>query len=266
MPFSIVVWLAGTASAIQCSDPITPIELEETVHAAEEAWIDIDDQAFRDHLHAIAGVLLPCVAHTVDPAVAARIHLLMALQLQAAGDAENAMASARAARAVAPDWVPPADVLSADDPLRTAWTEPLPDAGTRRVPEPKVGSVAFDGTNTRSRAVERPTIVQLFDPTGLAATTSYLGVGEPMPAYAAIPRKRNTLIACAAGAGGAGALTYGLAWGARSSMYGLAASSTASEDQLDGKRATTNLLSVFSTTLIAGAAGCGVGAAVIGQR
>lgn len=256
---------AGGA-AVECRAPVSRTELDAAVDEAERAWAALDDAAFREDVDHLAALLLPCLADPLPPASAARVHLLLALQLFNAGDTGNAALSAAAARAADPALVPGPDLLPAAHPLRAVWAEDLPPTDTHRVPTPRVGSVAFDGVSTRQRA-ERPTIVQLFDETGVARQTAYLGVREPLPAYAAIPRNRNRWLGCAGGlaAGGAGAAVA--AAGLRASLFAAADAVPALDaDALDARRAAVNALSAGSWTLFAGATGCGVGALAAGPR
>jgi hypothetical protein len=245
---------------------VSRAELDTAVDETEAAWKNVDDTAFRDGLNTVAGVLLPCMGDAVTPDTAARVHLLMALHLFGNGDQDNALASARAARAAAPSFVPGPDLVPAEHPLHVVWDEAPPDQKAHQVPEPKAGSVAFDGVQTRQRVADRASIVQLFDDTGFAKATTYLGVGESMPLYPAVPRRRNTLVGCTIGAGAIGGVAYVGAWSARSNVYAGAVDTGAAPGAIEQQRATTNVLSVLSTTLLATAVGCGTGAALVGQR
>jgi hypothetical protein len=263
----VAVWLVGMAAhAFDCADPVSRPELDAAVDEVQTAWTNVDDTAFRDGLNTLAGVLLPCMGDAVTPETAARVHLLMGLHLFANGDEENAFASARAARASDPDFVPGPELVPAEHPLHAVWDAAPEPPRPRKVPEPKAGAVAFDGVQSRLRDPERASIVQVFDDTGFARTTTYLGVGEVMPIYPAVPRRRNTLLGCAIGAGTLGGAAYVGAWSARGDVYGLAASPDPQRSALESSRTTTNVLSVLSTTLIGTAAGCGTGAALVGQR
>lgn len=269
-----MLWLSvgwTVARAVECADPVSRGELDVAIEDAETAWKNVDDAAFRDGLNNVAGVLLPCMGDAVTPESSARVHLLMALHLFGNGDEDNAVASAKASHAAAPDFVPGPDLVPPEHPLAVYWAAAAPDTRAeepkaRKVPEPKAGSVAFDGVQTRARVTDRASIVQIFDDTGFAKQTTYLGVGEAMPTYAAVPRRRNTLLGCAIGATALGGGAYVGAWSAHGNAYSAAARADSAPDAIEGPRSTANLLSVFSTTLLATAAGCGTGAALVGQR
>lgn len=255
-----------TAGAAECGDPVSRPELDAAIEEAEIAWKNVDDTAFRDGLNNLAGVLLPCMGDAVTPEASARVHLLMALHLFGNGDEDNAVASARAAHAADPAYLPPPELVAQEHPLYVWLAGEAPQPRAHKVPEPKAGSVAFDGVQTRERAADRAAIVQVFDDTGFAKSTTYLGVGEAMPLYPAVPRRRNALLGCAIGAGAVGGGVYAGAWAAHGAAYGAAAVPTSDPADIERHRGTTNVLSVFSTTLFATAVGCGTGAALVGPR
>ncbi len=264
----MLVWTFATAwgAEVQCFEPVREAELADAIAAAEQAWIDIEDALFRDRVAEIAGVLLPCVADAVTAELAARTHVVMALHLSSIGDDANAALSMIAARAAWPELVVSEELIAPAHPLRAVLDAPLDPSATRRVPEPREGSIAFDGTHARERPREHPTIAQLFDETGLARTTTYLAPREPLPPYRALPRQRTRLVACAAGATALAGGAYAWSWAQRGALLSRAADPTTSADALDATRASMNTLALLSTAILGGAATCGVGAAVVGER
>jgi hypothetical protein len=264
------MWLlgifAGTALAVDCAAPLDQTSLVGAMDKTEAAYADLDEAGFRDGVNEIAGLMLPCMGEALDPAVTARYHRLMALRLHEIGDTVNAELSVIAARTVAPDSEFDVAMVPDDHPLRGFWSGNQPDDETRKVPEPRYGSLAFDGVIGRDRPKSRPTVAQVFDDTGVAQSTNYLGPREPLPIYSAVPRQRNILIGCTAGAAVGSGITYGMAWGARGSVFEQAADPQALSGDLDSARASTNLLSLVSGGLLGVAMGCGTGALVIGER
>ena len=262
----MIVWLASLALALECSKPVAPSELDAAFDRTEKAWIDLDDTAFRDTMNEVGGLLLPCAAQVVTADEAARWHRLVALQLFSIGDPEGAAAAIEAAHAAKPDLAWDDALLPANHELRAHWASLTEAPRTHNVPEPRGGSIAFDGKVGRARPSDVPSIVQLVDAVGAPHTTVYLGPGEALPVYPAIPRQRNILLGCATGAGVTGALTYGMAWGAHGKLYSEAANPDTSADDLDALQTRTNRLSALSTTLLGVGIGCGIGAVVIGPR
>lgn len=262
----VVGLLAVGAMGAECADPVKPAELEASMQLAEDALRDLDEAGFRDRVNEVAGILLPCVGQALSPESAARYHRLMALHLHGIGDDEGARLGLSSAYALQPDVTYADDLLAADHPLRAQWDALEPDLSVRRVPEPRYGRLGFDGTIGRERPRNRPTLAQVFDESGLTVSTQYLGPREPLPLYPAIPRQRNLLIGCAGGAAATAGALYGGSWAARSSVYRLAADPKTPAADLDRARATDNALSVLSGTFFGIGLGCGVGAAVIGQR
>lgn len=261
----ILAWLAA-AFAAECKDPIPLDELERSLTAAEDAFVDFDDTGFRDKVNVISGVLLPCVGDPVPPELARRTHTVIGLHFMAMADEENAALSIQAAHAVDPTAEIDRRLFPAGHPAEAWWIDQSLAEKSRKVPEPKFGSVAFDGTHTRTRMSELPQVFQLFDESGRARATQYLAPRQPLPSYSAVPRQRNVLIGCSAGsAAGALAMLAG-SWATRSSLIRSAQDTTTTADTLDGKRSTMNGLAVGSAALFGVGAGCGASAVVIGER
>ena len=260
------VFAMATAYAVDCSEPVGHAEFVTALDAAESAYRDMDDDGFRDGVNEIAGLLLPCVGEALPPDLAARYHRLMGLHLLAIGDESGALSAAAAAQAIDPEPPYGTDLLPDSHPLREAWDGGVVDDSMRKVPEPRFGSLSFDGQIGRTRPKNSPTVAQIFDESGLAVSTHYLGPREPLPTYTAVPRQRNSLLACAGAGAALTGLTYGLAWNARSSVFAGASDPSTPPADLDAGRATTNLMSMASGATFAVTLGCGAGALAIGQR
>lgn len=262
-----VVWLAASWTwAVECAAPVAPAEIEAAMTTVEAAFRDLDEAGFRDGVNELAALRLPCVDQALTPDQAARYHRLMALHLHGLGDEVGALAALTAAHALAPTQPIPEDLAPPVHPLQQAWPGLPTDTPAARVPEPKYGKLAFDGSFTRDRPRDRPALVQLFDASGVPSATRYLDPREPLPAYAAIPRRRNALIGCSGGAVAASVGAWAAAWATRGGVYGGAEDMTTAGSRLDGGRAATNALTVSSAALLGVSAGCGVAAAAIGPR
>jgi hypothetical protein len=251
---------------VECAEPITLEELHGGLAIAESAYMDLDDAKFRDSVNELAGIMLPCLGEAVPTELAARYHRVMAIHLFTIGDEENADLSLLAAKGAEPEFAFDDEFLPPNHFLRKSWAELEVSEASRMVPEPRGGSVSFDGRNGRKRPTEHPTIAQIFDESGLAQSTHYLAPRESLPPYAAIPRQRNMLISCAGGALALSGTTYGLAWSANGRVFSQASNPNTKAADLDASRASANALSFLSGALFGVAAGCGTVAGVIGQR
>ena len=262
----VMLWLIANAQAVECGEPVREEELAGAISMAESAFKELDDLGFRDGVNEAAGILLPCMSDAMSGELVGRYHRLMALHLFTIGDLENANRSLQAGFTSYPEYDWSDGLLPPSHDLRVAWDAMAPDTSTRTVPEPRSGSLAFDGEHSRKRPKNQPTIAQLFDESGMSVSTSYLGPREPLPHYVAIPRQRNMLLACAGGAAALSGTTYALGWRARGNMFSSASNPNLQADTLDSSRATANLMSFASGALFSVAAGCGVGAGWIGSR
>ncbi len=274
LPLMLGLLAAPSAWAFECAEPVQPATLEQALADAEQAFADLDDVGFRDKVNEIAGLLLPCVSRALPAPLVARYHRVMALHLFAIGDEAGAFAALDAAKLADPEFAFDGTLLPENHALREHYAASTPDDSTRKVPEPRAGSIAFDGVVERRRPKSLPTLVQLFDEQGLAQSTSYLAPREPLPPYRAIPRQRTTLILSSAGSFVVASTLYGLAWAQRSNLFATAqkipppppAVDPVTADLLDAKRNRTNALTIGSTAFLGISIGTAIGAAVIGER
>ncbi|MEZ4319649.1 MAG: hypothetical protein R3F61_19190 [Myxococcota bacterium] len=258
--------LTSGAHAIECAKPVTLAELDAALESAEAEYRDLNEVGFRDRVNEEAGLMLPCLADPLPRELVGRHHRVMALHLLMIGDEPGSLLAAEAAKIADPTYTFPDDLLPPGHPVREHYQAYEPEALVRTVPEPRTGSIAFDGTNARKRPKLHPTVAQLFDEQGLAQSTTYLGPREPLPPYRAIPRKRNTLILSSASALVVSTTMYGLAWAQRGNLFNTANDPTVSAETLDAKRARTNGLTLASGAFFGIAVGTGVSAALIGER
>ncbi len=261
----MLAWLS-IALGVECKAPIPIEELSRSLDVAEQAYIDFDDTAFRDQVNILTGVQLPCVGDAVPAAIVRRTHTVIGLHFMAIGDEPNAELSLKAAHAAEPDARIDRRLIPEGHPADAWWADEEAADKTHKVPEPRVGSVAFDGEHTRSRRAELPQVFQLFDETGRARSTQYLAPRQALPSYAAIPRQRNLLIGCSAGSVAASGALFAGSWATRGALIRGAQDPTTPADTLDGKRSTMNGLAVTSAALFGVGTGCGIGAFLIGER
>ena len=254
----------ATAGAQECMATSTAEQVESRLQAAEEAFSGADADAFVMALEEVA-LLVPCLGEPLPPSEAARMHRLEGIRTFIQGESEASQAALRAARVLEPSYRFPETLLAADHDLRLQYSAMDPtDARTRRVPEPRVGNIAFDGAPTRARPSDRSTVVQLLDAQQRVFSTSYLGPDDPLPDYRAIPRIRNRLLITSATSLAGAGVFYGLAWSNRSGFWEDDPDYVLSD--LEAMQSRSRLLVAVSGTFGAIAIGGGIGAAVVGER
>lgn len=262
-PLAVAFW-AAQLHAEECANRPLAAALEAHLAVAEGALRAADAANFELAMEEIA-LVLPCLADTPTPAVAARLHRIIGIQAFVRGDAERARQAFSAARVLEPDYTFPSQLYAPENDIRQMYDSMDATAtASTRVPEPRDGSLVFDGTATRSRPRDRATVVQLVSENAQVASTTYVLPTQPLPPYRAIPRTRNTLFVTA-GVSLLGAVaTYAGAWVSRGEFERDDPSYTL--DDLERLQAQTSAFLVVSGVLGATAAGTGLGALAVGER
>lgn len=260
-----LVAFLSTAAALECPERLTREDLSTELGKAETAYANLDTVAFRDRMNGLAGLLLPCMGDLVPPDLAARTHRVMALQQLELGNPAAAHAAVGAVKHVDATLALPAEWLPPEHPLRSAMaTAEPPTFG--KAPEPRVGALAFDGTNGRLRPRDLPTIAQVFDASGVAQSTIYLGPDDPLPTYVAIPRRRTTLAISGGASGAAGLALIAASYLQYQSMIASAQDPLFPADDLVAMRGTTNVLYLGGASLVGVGFGFGAAALATGPR
>lgn len=256
----LVLLAAALARAADgCPLPRRAEELDAALAVVEGAWGE-DEAAFLDAVGRARGVLA-CVAEPVPPAVAARMHRAEGLAAFLGRDAEASARAFAAARALDPEYRFPETMVPPNNPLETTFGLLPAGAATARVPAPAGGrTLWFDGTATRARPEDRPTVFQVQDADGAVRTSAWLPTDAPLPYRARGEGLRlPLLIGAGVAAAGAGAL-YALAADAHGDYEG-----SASPDDADANRARVNVLVGASAGAGAVAVGVGAGAFLFGR-
>lgn len=256
-----MLWMT-LALAAPCEHAAKLTELTEGLDRAEQAVRDLDPPAMQRELVLLSTDVVPCMIEPIPSSVASRFHRMMAIQLHSREQTDAANASVQAAHNLAPETSFPDDVLPADHPLRVSWSSSQAEK-LRKVPEPRVGLVAFDGRSGRRRPIGVPTLVQLVDESGLATQTQYLSPREPLPTYPVVPRRRNALIGCgiAGGAVGIGGTVAAVAL--RDGLKGAAKDPATSGEQLRSRQRLVNGAQAVGLLGFGLGIGCGLGAVIV---
>lgn len=261
--------LAAAASAADCPVPVAANALLARLDAAEDAYADLDVDAFTTAADAVA-LELPCLEEPVTIELAARVHRIRAL-LQW-GDANEAAArrSLAALKRITPAETLPVDLVPSGHALHQALAQA--DATTWDVvPEPVEGdTLSFDGT-PGARPAHQPTIAQHLrgeevDWTVLLAPDAALPEYDARRAAADRRSPTTALLLTSAGSAVAAGAAFGGAILAKSAFNGYdPAVSVTGADAYDGARSRRNLangLTVGAGSLGAVAVGAAVAALV----
>ena len=180
----MIALLAVAASAGSFSEScpeLLPLQrLVEEIDGAERHYMALEASAFSDAVDIVI-LALPCVGEPVPSTVAARYHVLMGLSWYVRGESAQARASLAAARAADPALSVSTSLIPEGHEL-SEWVRTAPPGDSTPVPEALDATLLFDGQQATERPTERPTIVQLVEPSGRTATL-YLPPEEPMPPY-----------------------------------------------------------------------------------
>jgi len=252
----LLTWLLPIAAAADCGFAATETELHATMEAAEQAYAELDVDAFRranDELR----LAFPCVDTPVEPSTAARLARVRALALSTSGDDDAALLALTAAKELDPSYTFPTELLPDGHAIRIRYDgiQPSSQLGAK-LPKPKGVTVLIDGTPQVTRPTHRPVVFQV-EREGSVQDTRLLWPGDPAPDYPKVPVTRNRLLLTAAGLAAGSAALYGGAWASRGAL-----DSAEGEEALQGVQRRTNLLTGLSLGLAVGA-GASTTAAVL---
>lgn len=251
----VVVLGASAWGGEDCAASVPSVDA--ALDAAEGRVLDADALGFEREVVRVRAEVA-CLAEPATVDVSARVHRVLGLWSWAHREDERALASLRAARLLAPDHALSDALFPAGDPLRSAHEEADPSlAPVVQARLPRGRLVWFDGTLTRDRPADRPTLVQVAGRDGRPDVAAVVGPDErlPVPRWVA-PARRALGISAGVLAAVAGGL-YGGAWAARASFDGRRADEIAA---LRSDQSAANGLAVGAAVALAGALGTGAGA------
>lgn len=186
LAFVATLLLAPARGAEPCAVSRSMVDLDLSLYAAENAFErrqrDALVTAERDVL-----AVLPCLRDAVTVPYAARVHRVEGFTAFVLRDESGARASFSAARAAEPGYLLPTSVVPAAHPMRAIYDSASMLPGAVEALPPVEGSLRIDGRITTVRPLDRPAIVQYFDPSGAVTLSLLLAPADALPALPAPP-------------------------------------------------------------------------------
>ncbi len=252
------------AAGWACESPITTVELDQRLQAAETAFGDLDLEGFFDATVGLEADVR-CLRDSVPRAMTAELHRVLGLREFAQQDEERAKLAFAAARHIQPAYVLPMTLVPDGNPLRYAFEAiPLTVLETARVEKPdRGGDLRFDGSSSDQRPLVWPTLTQSFDADGAISGSAYLWPEDPFPwSPEQVDHGGRRLLWAGVGAG----LVSGVLYGASRATYGrYVDSATTDPDELDALRSRTNGFTVGAGVTAVGAVALSTTAVLTGS-
>ena len=255
--------------AAHAACPATGAGIAVELDAAETAWRAMDTTAFRTVTDEVVAAAA-CLADSVPPATAARLHRTVGLRAFLDKDFVRAGQAFSAARAIDPAYRLPESLVPAGHPIRKAYDAADPEQGSVAVmPVPASGHLEFDGRETLERPELWPTLAAYVAEDGDPRASGYLWPADAMLSYstskaenrvAAGPKKGPNLplaITAAASLVASGTC-YAIAKGSYDAYYDDAS-------RPEDLRVQTNTLFVVSVSAAVVGLGTGAGAVIAGS-
>ena len=209
---------SGRLTTWACPAPTTNKGIEKLLDAAEKSLSDADFEGFQSAVQQ-AGLAVPCMNETIETVHAARLHQLHGIRLFVSEDATGASTAFLAARVLDQNAAVPS-VFPEGHEIYNIFNQ-LDAESIQHQPiiSPKKGSVAFDGSESRFRPTDRPTLVQVLGQDSIVLDTAYTMPGETLPVFETpklaplySPGKKNRLLQSSLLSGIGSTILYGLAW------------------------------------------------------
>jgi hypothetical protein len=180
---------SSEAAELSCPTAASNRDIAELLDSADAALDDADVDGFRTTIEQVA-MNVPCLSESIDPELAARLHTLQGIRHYVAGNPDEAMSSFLAARVLNPDTSLPAGLFPEGHEIHGVFNKvDVGEVQSFRLPAPKEGDLLIDGVVARAKPLDRPFVAQRV--TGdTVVDTRYLGVGEAVINYKAVPLTR----------------------------------------------------------------------------
>lgn len=163
--------------------PVETSAFNSFMNEAEQAFASFDLAGFQDRMDQ-ASFAVPCLQDPLSPSQAAQYHRLQGLRQFVAAEEGAALESFRSAAAAEPNYTFPEDLVPPGHAILDLYDQ-AQQRSERELPQPEVGSLWVDGSETRLASQSGPALVQVVE--GQAPSLSaYLLPGDPLP-YAAMP-------------------------------------------------------------------------------
>ncbi len=266
---SVVLACHTTAAHASCEEPGERSTVLLSVAKAEQAFHQMDIDGFhaaRDQ----ALTELPCLVDPLQPADAARIHVLGALDAFTRNDETAAVNALRSVLRADPTYALPAELVPEGHALRLQLevAATIADSAPRSLPDPSDGALLVDGNEATVAPADRPFILQLRQQSGDIQVTSYVQSRGPLPLWATpapAPRELGLVVEAPpptparpwgwVGAAGASAVAAGALWGMNARSRAAFMSEDTPYEDLEGLRSRTNT----TAGIAIGTAALGVG-------
>ena len=183
-PAVAIVMLFGlpAAHAAPCDVFRTARDLDSALDAAESAFErrQLDALVTAEH-DAVA--VIPCLREAVSTSLAARVHRIEGYSAFLKQESDAAQSSFSAARGAEPAFLLPTTVVPLGHPMRVLYdaasllpaaVEPLPATS---------GTIRLDGRTALDRPMDRPALIQHFDPAGGVTLSVLLAPAQPLPTF-----------------------------------------------------------------------------------
>lgn len=230
-----------------CEAPITLSQWRLDLDQAEQAYLDLQLEAFRVATD-LASADLGCLNEPLSEPDAARYHRLQGLRADLVKDPEHAAQAFLAARLLDPAYQLPEDLFPGEHPIRLVYGAlPIDGLELRPLPEPARGTLLVNGAPGDSRTDGAPAVLQWQAPEGQVAWSAYLWPEDSKVGYPLAQDRRRAIGLGVVGAGVASAAFSGLSYGLARQSSSEYQQNPHSVPELDSLRARTNTWVILST-------------------
>lgn len=212
-PLLLLLPSLGFALAPACTKAVALDAWTASLDEAERAFAALDEATFDASMEEAAQGL-SCLDGPVLPPLAARYHRLVGLRLYVRHDEAGALLALASARAVDPFGAFPSALLPPGHEARAMAGQASTPGARQRAPRIRDGALLFDGTISRARPADRPTLMQIQVEDAIWSSR-YLAPSDPLtvPAELRVGPSKAAWVGLGSGVafGATGAALYGVA-------------------------------------------------------